>query len=372
MSAYKNSRGKWCADIDDFFHADGRKEPRIRKTSPVNTERGAKQYERAIRQSLLDGTYGKRPFEDDVPAFRDYQQAYKAKHLADRKKEKGLANYVSLLNKHLVPLFGDKRMDSFGINDEDELRARLKNHSASRYNQACAVVNGMVELFHTRNKLPGEPFRFSRLDVPESSKPFYDFEQWGALREAARRLGIMSELVVVLGRDAGLRRSEMWGLQPKSCHPKHIMVERGETLDGQKRFMRLPKSGKIRKVEITADLQDVLARYFKKYGTRERMVTMPDGSLFGQESFGAFMMAIQKAAGLEPTGEIHILRHTFCSHMAILGVPVTVIQKLAGHAQLTTTLAYMHLAPGDTLIGINALARHIPSRRGNATATAAE
>ena len=42
---------------------------------------------------------------------------------------------------------------------------------------------------------------------------------------------------------------------------------------------------------------------------------------------------------------LHILRHTFCSHLAMRGAPAKAIQELAGHADLTTTLRYMHLSP---------------------------
>jgi site-specific recombinase XerD len=54
----------------------------------------------------------------------------------------------------------------------------------------------------------------------------------------------------------------------------------------------------------------------------------------------------QKAAGLpKATGEVHILRHTFCSHLAMRGAPTRAIQELAGHSDLKTTQRYMHLTP---------------------------
>jgi len=40
----------------------------------------------------------------------------------------------------------------------------------------------------------------------------------------------------------------------------------------------------------------------------------------------------------------HILRHTFCSHLAMRGVPARAIQELAGHRDLATTQRYMHLS----------------------------
>src|SRR5262245_21200285 len=42
---------------------------------------------------------------------------------------------------------------------------------------------------------------------------------------------------------------------------------------------------------------------------------------------------------------IHILRHTFCSHMAMRGAPARAIEELAGHQYLGTTQRYMHLSP---------------------------
>jgi site-specific recombinase XerD len=40
-----------------------------------------------------------------------------------------------------------------------------------------------------------------------------------------------------------------------------------------------------------------------------------------------------------------VLRHTFCSHLAMRGAPAKAIQELAGHEDLSTTLRYMHLSP---------------------------
>ncbi len=50
-------------------------------------------------------------------------------------------------------------------------------------------------------------------------------------------------------------------------------------------------------------------------------------------------------AGLRATGALHVLRHTFCAHLAKRGAPAKAIQELAGHANLSTTLRYMHLSP---------------------------
>lgn len=40
-----------------------------------------------------------------------------------------------------------------------------------------------------------------------------------------------------------------------------------------------------------------------------------------------------------------MLRHTFCSHLAMRGAPARAVQELAGHKDLSTTQRYMHLSP---------------------------
>ena len=50
-----------------------------------------------------------------------------------------------------------------------------------------------------------------------------------------------------------------------------------------------------------------------------------------------------KRANVKPG--VHILRHTFCSHLAMRGAPARAIQELAGHQALSMTQRYMHLSP---------------------------
>ena len=42
---------------------------------------------------------------------------------------------------------------------------------------------------------------------------------------------------------------------------------------------------------------------------------------------------------------VRVLRHTFCSHLAMRGAPPRAIQELAGHRELGMTQRYMHLSP---------------------------
>src|SRR6202008_830176 len=69
-----------------------------------------------------------------------------------------------------------------------------------------------------------------------------------------------------------------------------------------------------------------------------------NGEPFTRPFVQARMKRASRRAGLPHDG-LHILRHTFCSHLAMRGAPARAIQELAGHADLTMTQRYMHLSP---------------------------
>ena len=56
---------------------------------------------------------------------------------------------------------------------------------------------------------------------------------------------------------------------------------------------------------------------------------------------------------------VHILRHSFCSHL-----PSRATQELAGHRDLATTQRYMHLSPAALEAAIRLLERNEPVDRG--------
>ena len=65
---------------------------------------------------------------------------------------------------------------------------------------------------------------------------------------------------------------------------------------------------------------------------------------FTQQAVHTLVQRSARRANLENDG-VHVLRHSFCSHLAMKGAPAKAIQELAGHKDLTTTQRYMHVSP---------------------------
>ena len=113
-----------------------------------------------------------------------------------------------------------------------------------------------------------------------------------------------------------------------------------------------PKSGRERKVPLTARLKVALKAH--RHLKSELMFCHSDGKPFTQSAIEAALRFGFKRAGLRSIGS-HVLRHTFCSHLAMRGAAPKAIQELAGHSTLSMTLRYMHLAPSALCEAIDLL-----------------
>jgi site-specific recombinase XerD len=76
----------------------------------------------------------------------------------------------------------------------------------------------------------------------------------------------------------------------------------------------------------------------------QRVLCDGEGQPLTQKMVQVWVQKAARRANLTNAG-VHILRHTFCSHLAMKGAPARAIQDLAGHRDLATTQRYMHLSP---------------------------
>ncbi len=88
-----------------------------------------------------------------------------------------------------------------------------------------------------------------------------------------------------------------------------------------------------------------------------RVLYCDDGTTPTNKIIRMWMEKAQRRAVLLANGGFHILRHTFCSHLAMQGASPKAIQELAGHQDLTTTQRYMHLSPAHKEAAIRLLDR---------------
>lgn len=177
------------------------------------------------------------------------------------------------------------------------------------------------------------------LKVPRTCASFHDFAAYERLVDGARAVGPNAHLVVLLGGEAGLRCGEMMALEWTDVDLRigQVSVERSEW----KGHVTATKGGRVRHIPLTNRLQEALQLYRDVRG--QRVLVGRRGQPLTQKMVQGLVKRSARRAGV-PHG-VHILRHTFCSHLAMRGAPACAIQELAGHQNLSTTQRYMHLSP---------------------------
>ena len=170
----------------------------------------------------------------------------------------------------------------------------------------------------------------------------------GAVKHASLKPGEVRWLadVVRFGIGTGLRLGELtalrWSAVDLYSHLITVRVTNGFTT----------KTGHERTIPIEGEALDVLQRLTDKRdseadshvfkglsrrkGTKEKL-----NDDYLSKRFLYYVRLAKLPEGLS----FHSLRHTYISWMIMKGVPVPVVQKLAGHADIKTTMGYAHLAP---------------------------
>lgn len=283
-----------------------------------------------------------------VPTLREFGPRWVEEYArANGNKPSTIAAKETILRLHLYEVLGKLRLDAIG--DQEIQRLKLAMDGLAAKTRAC-VLSQLATLLSTAvrwNLIDKAP----EIEVPRWADPqmeFYDFAEWEALIDGAQRAGAMVRAAILLGGDAGLRRGEIVALEGSDVDRRAVTVRRNEW-EGE---VGTPKSGKERRVPLTSRLAQAVEEIRHLRGPR--LLWQANGEPVKVTTLQSWMEVATKRAGLPPSRNLHKLRHTFCSHLAMRGVPPKVIQEWAGHASLTTTMRYMHLSPNatDSMIGV--------------------
>jgi integrase len=278
----------------------------------------------------------------EIPTLKEFKARFLRDHCgAERQKPSGIASKETIFDVHLVPKLGPKRLDEISDADVQRLKAELLHLKPKTVNNILTVLGKLLRVAVDWGVIERLPCRVRLLKQQGHEMSFYDFGEYSRLLEGAEKHDLRALAVVLLGGDAGLRAGEMNALEWADVDLRQgVLHIRRSEWKGQ---VTVPKGGRSRKVPMTERLRAILQEL--KHLKGARVLYADQGGHATQKVVRVWMAAAQKRAGLTDNGGVHILRHTFCSHLAMRGAPAMAIKELAGHANLSTTQRYMHLSP---------------------------
>jgi len=230
----------------------------------------------------------------------------------------------SIIRCHLIPAFGDLAIGMITPRAvEAYKRARSEVVAPGTVVKEIRTLQAMINHAVTWDVIPRNPIKRVKAPKDLRSKP----PRWYTKDELQQIYGA-SEYGPTwqLMANTGLRRTEAMQLEWKNIDTDSIRIVSGAEAR--------TKSGKWRLVPLSDGAKSAL-RAFKGKGR-----VLPELAPY---SFSRAFSRDAMRSGLD--GSLHCLRHTYCSHLVMAGVPLRTVQILAGHASFTTTEKYAHLAP---------------------------
>ncbi len=278
----------------------------------------------------------------EVPTLAEFWPRFIDGHCrANRHKPSGIEGKESVYRVYLATRFGSRRLDSLRNEDIQTLKADMATKGAKTVNNVLTALSKCLKVAVEWDVMERVPCTIRLLKVSTAVPGWYEILEYQRLVEAAQKIDARIHIMVLLAGSAGMRRGEIMALKWSDLDLKRRLIQVQRSIwEGQE---TVPKGGKGRVVDMTSSLADALTKHRQLRG--DRVLYADDGRELTNKIVRSWLSRAQRAAGIEVTGAIHRLRHTFCSMLAAEGAPPLAIQELAGHSHITTTMKYMHLSP---------------------------
>jgi integrase len=271
-----------------------------------------------------------------LPTLQAFMEFY-----ADWYKSEHPTTHAKLVSeiKPILSVFGHRPIDTIRPAEIETFKAsRLKTHAKETVGKELRRFKAALNLGMVWREIDTNPF--AAVKAPRGARSvavkFYTAAQVKVLSETRR--GPLWRFLAC----TGLRRGEA----------VRVVQSRDVVADGAHTVIRVEsvpdetgegrtKSGLWREIPLNA-------------AAEASLIDLPDRIAdCHPDTLGDWFKEDAEAVGVG--GTLHRLRHTFCAHLVMAGVPLRRVQLLAGHADYKTTELYAHLAPEGAGDAVNRL-----------------
>ncbi len=238
--------------------------------------------------------------------------------------------YVSLITKFFI-YHKEKSPDEIQVEDIEKYNhyyIMVQKRSSSFQNQVISALKKFYEKRYNRKLV------FENLERPIKSKPLPKvLSQMDIKKLLSNVYNLKHKAILSLIYSAGLRRSEVLNLLITDVDSNRMVLN-----------IRNAKGKKDRIVALSGKILDLLRRYYRNYKPGEYLFEGQKGGKYSAESIGKIFQRAKLRSGIVITGGVHILRHSFATHLHESGYDIRIIQEILGHRSSKTTEIYTHVS----------------------------
>ena len=286
------------------------------------------------------------------PFFKEWAERYADWHI--REYPNSYFRIEQILRCHLIPHFGEVPLLAINRSLADAYKTKRLESGAKHatvikeWRTLQAMLNAAVE----HEVVPHNPIGKVKGPRDLTSRPprWYTHDELLSLYAAQaepQRFTTEEDRAVAealrwtwqLMANTGIRRTEALQIDWRDIGREELIVRSEQTAR--------TKSGKWRQIPLSRGAIEAVEALAQGARRGPVIPQMQPPSMTR-----AFARSI-KRAGLD--GNLHCLRHTYCSHLVQAGIPLRTVQVLAGHASYSTTEKYAHLAPNTLRDAISAM-----------------
>lgn len=319
---------KWTVD----FYTNGRKEKRIILTLPrhIKTKDEAllweKEYKQIQKEEVLKPS-SRSSISQMSEMFFEYCNMHKAKSTT--------RDIKSCFKNHILPMLGHIRADSISL-------THFHNYKKTRIGQGASNISIIKEIayigsFYKWGKsygyLPGLNFRIEKLPYKRPIPIILSFDEIISFIRACSPA--IYRVFFLLIYNCGLRINEARNLKWKNVDLENRSI------------IVLVKGGNEKRIPFGSWL-------FNEFSIlRDSPAGAPARSeyIFISNRTGKPIQDVRKAiarakssTGITKRIHTHLLRHTFATHLLDKNVDIRIVQKMLGHAKITTTEWYTQVS----------------------------
>lgn len=268
----------------------------------------------------------------NLPTITDLANDYIERH-GPKKRARSLQEDERLLRNTILPNFGSMKVESIDRRAIETLHLKLSD-MPYKANHVLALLSKMFSLAESWGWRVGNPVRGIQKYQEEKRDRWLSEEEiqrlWAILDDYPKHLTAYIFKFLLL---TGARKSEVMQATWDQFDMEKGVWTKPSHLTKQKKTERLPLSDQA---------LSILQRIKK---LSDHSIYVFPGRVEGQpiKEIKTFWKTVIKAAKLENV-RIHDLRHTHASHLVSSGLSLSIVGKLLGHTQASTTQRYAHLA----------------------------